>query len=68
MEREPTGPKKQPVRNVLAWCHRALAQYRQRCRALDLATMSDHELRDLGIGRSEVPALLRGRSGRGAAG
>jgi uncharacterized protein YjiS (DUF1127 family) len=41
-------------------CRDALARRRMRHQALQLKAMSEHELRDLGIGRSEVPALLRG--------
>ncbi|NDZ13942.1 hypothetical protein C7T35_36080 [Variovorax sp. WS11] len=38
---------------------RLAARRRARRQALQLAAMSEHELLDLGIGRSEVPALLR---------
>jgi uncharacterized protein YjiS (DUF1127 family) len=42
------------------------ARLRRRARrqALQLRSMSEHELRDLGIGRSEIPSLLD--AGRGA--
>ena len=42
------------------------ARLRRRARrqALQLKSMSEHELRDLGIGRSEIPSLLN--AGRGA--
>lgn len=43
------------------------ARMRRRVRheALQLKAMSERELRDLGIGRSEIPALLRaGRNAR----
>jgi uncharacterized protein YjiS (DUF1127 family) len=43
---------------------RLAARRRVRRQALQLAVMSEHELLDLGIGRSEIPALLR--AGRGA--
>jgi uncharacterized protein YjiS (DUF1127 family) len=48
---------------LIAWLAGALAWRRERHQALALATMSEHELRDLGIGRSEVPALLKGATG-----
>jgi uncharacterized protein YjiS (DUF1127 family) len=38
---------------------RLAARRRARRQAMQLAAMSEHELLDLGIGRSEVPALLR---------
>jgi uncharacterized protein YjiS (DUF1127 family) len=44
---------------------RLAARRRARRQAMQLAAMSEHELLDLGIGRSEVPALLRaGRDAR----
>lgn len=44
-------------------CARAIAMHRQRAQWLQLTGMSEHELKDLGIGRSEVPQLLRRRPG-----
>ncbi|MBT2323512.1 DUF1127 domain-containing protein [Variovorax paradoxus] len=43
---------------------RANDRRRARHEAQQLKAMSEHELLDLGIGRSEVPALLRGTAGR----
>jgi len=44
---------------LAGWCRRVLAARRmRRAQAQQLAGMSEHELRDLGIGRSEIPALL----------
>jgi uncharacterized protein YjiS (DUF1127 family) len=42
---------------------RAMAARAQRAQQLQLKGMSEHELKDLGIGRSEVPELLRCRPG-----
>jgi uncharacterized protein YjiS (DUF1127 family) len=39
----------------------AKARRRARRQALQLNGMSEHELLDLGIGRSEVPALMHAR-------
>jgi len=41
-----------------SWRRRAAERRRSRADSQHLAGMSDHELRDLGIGRSEVPGLL----------
>ncbi|MCR6478786.1 DUF1127 domain-containing protein [Variovorax sp. ZS18.2.2] len=40
------------------WRRRAAQRRRSRADSHHLAGMSDHELRDLGIGRSEVPELI----------
>jgi len=40
------------------WRRRAVTRRRARDDVLLLAGMSDHDLRDLGIGRSEVPELV----------
>jgi uncharacterized protein YjiS (DUF1127 family) len=53
----------EPLQALADWFARALARRRERHQALQLAFMSEHELLDLGIGRSEVPALLRGATG-----
>ena len=41
-----------------SWRRHAAEQRRARVDARHLAGMSDHELRDLGIGRSEVRGLI----------
>ena len=41
-----------------SWRRRAAEHRRSRADSQHLAGMSDHELRDLGIGRSEVPGLV----------
>jgi uncharacterized protein YjiS (DUF1127 family) len=56
-------PMNEALRASIAWLARLRASRRERGQALQLAAMSEHELRDLGIGRSEVPALLRGATG-----
>ncbi|MDR6534396.1 hypothetical protein [Variovorax soli] len=53
-----------PLRTMGDWLARATASRRARHRAGALKTMSEYELRDLGIGRSEVPALMRGTADR----
>jgi uncharacterized protein YjiS (DUF1127 family) len=53
-------PTTDPLQAIGAWFARALARRRARHQALQLAAMSEHELLDLGIGRSEVPALVSG--------
>ena len=52
-----------PLRTMREWLAHAMASRRARHRAQALKTMSEYELRDLGIGRSEVPALMRGAAG-----
>ena len=47
-------PTTDPLQALAAWFARALARRRARHQALQLAAMSEHELLDLGIGRSEV--------------
>ncbi|MDR6854581.1 DUF1127 domain-containing protein [Variovorax guangxiensis] len=63
MELKMQLPAFEPLQAVGAWLERAMARRRARHQALQLRTMSEYELRDLGIGRSEVPALLRGAAG-----
>jgi uncharacterized protein YjiS (DUF1127 family) len=41
-----------------SWRRRAAERRRSRADSQQLAGMSDHELRDLGIGRSQVRALV----------
>ncbi|MGK6308901.1 DUF1127 domain-containing protein [Variovorax sp. DT-64] len=61
MELEMQMPLTQLLRQLLArLLVRWAARRRAHRQALQLAAMSEHELLDLGIGRSEVPALLRG--------
>ena len=52
-----------PVRGLGAWFRAGVQRLRaasaRRGHDRELATMSDHDLADLGIGRSEVPALLQ---------
>jgi uncharacterized protein YjiS (DUF1127 family) len=61
MELEMQMPLIQLLRQVLArLLVRWAARRRAHRQALQLAAMSEHELLDLGIGRSEVPALLQG--------
>jgi uncharacterized protein YjiS (DUF1127 family) len=40
-----------------SWRRRAAERRRSRADTLHLAGMSDHELRDLGIGRSQLPSV-----------
>ena len=51
-----------PLKGTGAWFRAGLDWLRaaraRRGQSLELAAMSDHELSDLGVGRSEVPALL----------
>lgn len=46
------------IHALRGWRRRVVNNHRARADMLHLAGMSDHELRDLGIGRSEVPELL----------
>lgn len=57
-----TAPTPSPFHQRLmhalrSWRRRAAEHRRRRADARHLADMSERELRDLGIGRSEVPAL-----------
>lgn len=61
MELKMQMPLTESLRQVLAdSLARLAARRRARRHALQLAAMSEQELLDLGVGRSEVPALLRG--------
>jgi len=58
-----TAPTHSPFHQRLmhalrSWRRRAAERRRSRADSQHLAGMSDHELRDLGIGRSEVAGLL----------
>ena len=65
MELEMQMPLIQLLRQTLArFLVRWAARRRAHRHALQLAAMSEHELLDLGIGRSEVPALLQGAQPR----
>lgn len=73
MELKMQMPLTESLRQALAdSLVRLAARRRVRRHALQLAAMSEQELLDLGIGRSEVPALLRGvpqaRTGRSTRG
>ena len=46
------------------WRRRMADRRRERNDALQLGQMSEHELSDLGIGRSEVPALVHAHEPR----
>lgn len=57
-----TAPTHSPFHQRLmhalrSWCRRAAERRRSRAEARHLGGMSDYELRDLGIGRSQVNAL-----------
>jgi len=57
-----TAPTHSPFHQRLmhalrSWRRRAAERRRSRADTLHLAGMSDHELRDLGIGRSQVQGL-----------
>lgn len=47
------------MRAFRGWRHRAAQRRRMRIDASQLVGMSERDLSDLGIGRSQVPALLR---------
>ena len=58
-----TAPTHSPFHQRLmhalrSWRRRAAERRRSRADTQNLASMSDHDLRDLGIGRSQVSALL----------
>ena len=58
-----TAPTHSPFHQRLmhalrSWRRRAAERRRSRADSQQLAGMSDHELRDLGIGRSQVRALV----------
>ncbi|MGJ3702534.1 DUF1127 domain-containing protein [Variovorax sp. AFSI2.2] len=58
-----TAPTHSPFHQRLmhalrSWRHRVAERRRSRADTQHLAGMSDHELRDLGIGRSQVRGLL----------
>jgi len=66
MELKMQWPTFEALQAMSDWLARAMARRRARHQALQLKAMSDYELRDLGIGRSEVPALLHGTGRRKA--
>ena len=58
-----TAPTHSPFHQRLmhalrSWRRRAAERRRSRAEARHLAGMSDHELRDLGIGRSQVQGVV----------
>ena len=58
-----TAPSHSPFHQRLlhalrSWRRRTAERRRSRADSLHLAGMSDHELRDLGIGRSEVRGVV----------
>jgi len=46
-------------RGLLRWWRRSAQLRRRRAEAQALLELGQHELNDLGIGRSELPALMR---------
>ncbi|VTU13840.1 hypothetical protein [Variovorax sp. RA8] len=56
---------REPLQAMRSWLAKAMSRRRAMRHALQLKAMSEYELRDLAIGRSEVPALLRGPAERG---
>jgi uncharacterized protein YjiS (DUF1127 family) len=55
---KPTSFHQRLIHALRGWRRRVVNGRRARADLRHLAGMNDHELRDLGIGRSEVPALL----------
>jgi uncharacterized protein YjiS (DUF1127 family) len=55
---KPTSFHQRLIHALRGWRRRVVNGRRARADLRHLAGMTDHELRDLGIGRSEVPALL----------
>lgn len=49
----------QPVQGVVRWWCRGAHARRARAEMALLASLRQHELNDLGIGHSELPAVLR---------
>ena len=48
------------LRSMRAAFHRAMERRRHRLTAQALRHLSDHTLRDIGISRSDIPAIARG--------
>ncbi|MFM9927444.1 DUF1127 domain-containing protein [Variovorax sp. H27-G14] len=55
---KPSSFHQRLIHALRGWRRRVVSEHRARADLRHLRGMSDHELRDLGIGRSEVPALL----------
>lgn len=55
---KPTSFHQRLIHALRGWRRRVVNRRRARLDSRQLAGMSEHELRDLGIGRSEVPRLL----------
>lgn len=55
---KPTSFHQRLIHALRGWRRRVMNRRRARLDSRQLAGMSEHELRDLGIGRSEVPRLL----------
>ncbi len=55
---KPTSFHQRLIHALRGWRGRVVNRRRARLDSRQLAGMSEHELRDLGIGRSEVPRLL----------
>jgi uncharacterized protein YjiS (DUF1127 family) len=55
---KPTSFHQRLIQALRGWRRRVVNRRRARADSRHLAGMSEHELRDLGIGRSEVPGLL----------
>ncbi|KQW58237.1 DUF1127 domain-containing protein [Variovorax sp. Root411] len=55
---KPSSFHQRLIHALRGWRRRVMDRRRMRADASQLSYMSDHELRDLGIGRSEVPQLL----------
>ena len=59
MESKIQGPAHGLLRALADAATRAKARRRARQQAIELQGMSEHDLLDLGIGRSQVPALVQ---------
>lgn len=55
---KPSSFHQRLIHALRGWRRRVVNGRRARADARHLAGMSEHDLRDLGIGRSELPALL----------
>ncbi|UVH57309.1 DUF1127 domain-containing protein [Variovorax paradoxus] len=55
---KPSSFHQRLIHALRGWRRRVVNSRRARADSRQLASMSDHDLRDLGIGRSEVPELL----------
>ncbi|WP_426391017.1 DUF1127 domain-containing protein [Variovorax sp. R-27] len=55
---KPSSFHQRLIHALRGWRRRVVNSRRTHADSRQLASMSDHDLRDLGIGRSEVPELL----------